>query len=221
MKCTERCLVAGLAALLLAGASGVVDRAAAEGASGGLPVGAQMADFGLRRLDFRTGGLGKMVWLSDYVGPAAKQPRKLLLLNFFATWCKPCLAELPQLVRWQRSYASQGLSVLSINYRNDGESWKQALSKSRGLFDAGGPPYPVLFDKFTNRNQQVYMGEKGSLPCNILLNSAGTVVARFQGGAATELAALEARIRKELNVDADAASTQPVNAQSGSSQVQP
>jgi hypothetical protein len=61
-----------------------------------LAVGSAMEDFGLRELDTASGQLKKLVWLSDYVGPQAPSGRqkRLLVLSYFAMWCKPCLSEL-------------------------------------------------------------------------------------------------------------------------------
>src|SRR5215211_4439544 len=52
---------------------------------------------------------GRAVRLSDYKG-------KVVLLNFWATWCPPCRAEMPDLVKMQRDYRSKGLQVIGITY---------------------------------------------------------------------------------------------------------
>ena len=52
---------------------------------------------------------GRVLRLSDYKG-------KVVLLNFWATWCAPCRAEMPDLVKWQREYKSQGLQVVGVTY---------------------------------------------------------------------------------------------------------
>ena len=50
---------------------------------------------------------GRVRRLSDYRG-------KVVLLNFWATWCPPCRAEMPDLVRWQRQYRARGLQVIGV-----------------------------------------------------------------------------------------------------------
>jgi len=52
---------------------------------------------------------GRTVRVSDYKG-------KIVLLNFWATWCPPCRAEMPDLVRWQREYRSSGLQIIGVTY---------------------------------------------------------------------------------------------------------
>jgi thiol-disulfide isomerase/thioredoxin len=52
---------------------------------------------------------GRNVRLSDYKG-------RIVLLNFWATWCPPCRAEMPELVRMQREYGSRGLQIIGVTY---------------------------------------------------------------------------------------------------------
>ena len=199
-------LCAAALALVLASAAGTRAEGAPPADAAGIAVGKPMEDFGLRQLDFATGKLAELIWLSDFVGTKAerKRPGKLLLLNFFATWCKPCMAELPVLTRFQTEYGPHGLKVLSVNYRTDNEPVDAAIAASRKQWSGAAPPFPVLFDRYTNRNQLIYMGSRAGLPCNILIDEQGVVLARFQGGDAQELEAIEAGIRKQLNVPAPA-----------------
>ena len=52
---------------------------------------------------------GRRHRLSDYRG-------KVVLLNFWATWCPPCRAEMPDLVKLQRRYGARGLRIIGITY---------------------------------------------------------------------------------------------------------
>ena len=52
---------------------------------------------------------GRVIQLSDYRG-------KVVLLNFWATWCVPCRTEIPDLVKDQRRYRARGLRILGITY---------------------------------------------------------------------------------------------------------
>src|SRR5688572_28840626 len=52
---------------------------------------------------------GRNIRLSHYRG-------KVVLINFWATWCPPCRAEMPDLIRLQREYRSRGLQVIGVTY---------------------------------------------------------------------------------------------------------
>jgi len=98
---------------------------------------------------------GRTIRLSDLKG-------KVVLLNFWATWCPPCRAEIPDLVKWQKEYAFQGLQVIGVTYpptdRRKVRSFILELKitypvllgqkKTKALFDAGETlPFSVLIDR--------------------------------------------------------------------------
>jgi len=98
---------------------------------------------------------GRTIRLSDYKG-------KVVLLNFWATWCPPCRAEMPELVRMQREYGSRGLQVIGITYppeqrarvrrfiRRFKVNYPIALGtrKTKTLFDGGQDlPMTVVIDR--------------------------------------------------------------------------
>lgn len=97
---------------------------------------------------------GRTVRLSDFKG-------KVVLLNFWATWCPPCRAEIPELIKWQREYGSKGLQIVGVTYpptnRRKVRSFLRAFKvsypvlwgdkKTKALFDAGETlPFSVVID---------------------------------------------------------------------------
>ena len=62
--------------------------------------------------------------LSNYRG-------KLVLLNFWATWCAPCLAEIPAFITWQTAYGRPGLQIVGISMDDDSAPVKRAYQKYR------------------------------------------------------------------------------------------
>lgn len=101
---------------------------------------------------------GRAVRLSDYRG-------KVVLLNFWATWCAPCRAEVPELVNWQRRHAREGLRVIGVTYpptrRADVRRFVRRMKinypvllgtkETRALFDPGETlPLTIVIDREGN-----------------------------------------------------------------------
>ena len=67
---------------------------------------------------------GEEIRLSDYVGK-----KQLILLDFWASWCIPCIQEIPLLKKLQEKYEHQGLQIVGVSVDSDREKWKGALDK--------------------------------------------------------------------------------------------
>lgn len=148
----------------------------------GLPKGAKMVEFGMRSLDLASGTIKKFIWTTDFVGnKEAKEPKKLLILSFYANWCAPCIAEMPFLQQMHEKYSDKGLQVISVNFRNNGEDFEKTLKESINIIKDKKVTYPVLFDRLTSRNQLIYMGNKAILPTLVVIDSEGTIVEKYQG----------------------------------------
>src|SRR5882724_781643 len=73
------------------------------------PIDTPMPELTLKDLD------GKDVSLSDYKG-------KVVLVNFWATWCLPCREEIPWLIEMQQKYRAQGFTMLGLAMDEGGKS---------------------------------------------------------------------------------------------------
>jgi cytochrome c biogenesis protein CcmG/thiol:disulfide interchange protein DsbE len=144
-----------------------------SGPARAMAVGDLAPDFARTSLD------GGQVSLSSLRG-------KLVLLNFWATWCAPCREELPAFSRWQKAYGAGGLQVLGVSMDDDDASTRHFLA-TRPV------AYPVLMGDAPLG--QRFGGVLG-LPLSYLIGADGRVLARFQGEAS--LAAMEALLRKSL-----------------------
>lgn len=76
---------------------------------------------------------GKTVTRSDFGG-------KLLVLNFWASWCPPCITELPSLNEFAKEYASQGVVVLGISIDKNEHLYKTFLTQRQVGFDTARDP---------------------------------------------------------------------------------
>jgi cytochrome c biogenesis protein CcmG, thiol:disulfide interchange protein DsbE len=96
---------------------------------------------------------------------------KVVLLDFWATWCAPCQVEMPRFAQWQRQYGPQGLQVIGISMDDE-------PAPARRLYLKLKLNYPVAMGD--EKLGGLYGGVLG-LPLIYLIDRDGTVRAKFQG----------------------------------------
>jgi cytochrome c biogenesis protein CcmG/thiol:disulfide interchange protein DsbE len=106
---------------------------------------------------------GKTVSLADFRG-------KVVVLDFWATWCPPCRREIPDFINLQTEYGSQGLQVVGIAL--DEPEKVQTFARQNGM------NYPVLLgsDEVSMR----YGGIEG-IPTTFIIDRSGKIANRFEG----------------------------------------
>jgi len=118
---------------------------------------------------------GQKVTLSSYRG-------KVVLLDFWATWCVPCRDEIPHFIELQNRYGDQGLQIIGVSM-DDGPEPVRDFQKSFKM------NYPVLMGNA--KTGELYGGILG-LPVSFLIGRDGRIVARHIG--ATSPAVFEKEI---------------------------
>src|SRR5262245_39871317 len=102
---------------------------------------------------------GHTLRLSDYRG-------KVVLLNFWATWCAPCRAEMPDLVKWQREYKSRGLQVIGVTYP------PEELAEVRKFIKSIKVNYPVALG---DEQTKALFDKSETLPVTVVIDKKGTI----------------------------------------------
>jgi DsbE subfamily thiol:disulfide oxidoreductase len=107
---------------------------------------------------------GKKISLSDYRG-------KVVLLNFWATWCPDCRTEMPSMDRLYREFKGQGFEIVAVNVKDKREDALAFIKKNK-------ISYPVMMDP---------EGDVGllygafAMPTTYLIDRNGVVLARMWG----------------------------------------
>jgi cytochrome c biogenesis protein CcmG, thiol:disulfide interchange protein DsbE len=112
---------------------------------------------------------------------------KVVLLNFWATWCAPCQVELPEFEAWQKKYAADGLQVVAVSM-DDSDAGVRKTVRRLHL------DIPVLMGDA--QIGDAYGGVLG-LPVTFLIDRAGKVVAQYKGE--SDLGSIEAEIKRMLS----------------------
>ena len=87
---------------------------------------------------------GKDVSLSQYKG-------RVVFVNFWATWCAPCQAEIPWLIEMQQKYSSKGFTILGVDVDYEGNTVVSAYA-ARERFNVGGQELPVNYPILRGRD---------------------------------------------------------------------
>jgi cytochrome c biogenesis protein CcmG/thiol:disulfide interchange protein DsbE len=110
---------------------------------------------------------GGSLTLSDYLG-------KVIILDFWATWCPPCRQEIPDFVQLQNDYGSRGLVVIGVSLDRDGET------AVRPYADEIGINYPVVYGFIRPEVGDSYGGIP-SIPTTFFINQKGDIVEKYVG----------------------------------------
>ena len=116
---------------------------------------------------------------------------QVVLLSFWATWCAPCMVELPHVQRIYDTYKADGFVVLAIS-ADDARS----ASKVKPMVKSKGWTFPVLLDKQTKVVSERNPGK--TLPYTELLDHTHSVVYKHQGYNAGDEVHLEEKVKEAV-----------------------
>jgi peroxiredoxin len=121
---------------------------------------------------------GKIMKLSDLKG-------KVVLLDFWAAWCRPCRMENPNVVAAYKKYNSKGFEVFSVSLDRDKASWVKAI-EADGLI---WPNHVSDLGYWQSQGAKIY--GVNSIPATFLIGKDGRIIAKTLRGAALEIALKE------------------------------
>jgi peroxiredoxin len=118
-------------------------------------------DFELQDMD------EQKIKLSDYKG-------KVILLNFWATWCPPCIREMPSMERLHKQVDAEGFKVIAINQMEDADQ----VFAFTGQLEVD-PTFEILFDTTSSVSRDYAVR---GLPTTFLIDKEGRIRYRAVGG---------------------------------------
>ncbi|MBB2147285.1 TlpA disulfide reductase family protein [Pedobacter gandavensis] len=139
----------------------------------------------------RKSNLGKQVTLSSY------KDKQYVLLDFWATWCLPCIEYIPHLKEISKKYSGTGLEIISISLDSDMESWKKGIKKY-GL---------AAFTNIHDYNNEQDLKSKNLpsaisirygvkvIPAYVLIDKNGVVLGIYNTNENHEIPALDAKLK--------------------------
>jgi peroxiredoxin len=132
----------------------------------------QAKDFG-KRPDWTVPGPdGKTISAADFDG-------KVLIVDFWATWCPPCVKEIPGFIALQKKYKEQGLVILGFSFDREKEThdqWVKAQGMNYTSIFAQTPEGQKVIEAF-----QAKIGEIESIPTTLVIDRKGQIVYKHVG----------------------------------------
>jgi cytochrome c biogenesis protein CcmG/thiol:disulfide interchange protein DsbE len=148
-------------------------------------------DFKLKTMD------GESVQLSNYLN---KGP---VLIDFWATWCVPCLKEMDEFQKLYVKYHERGFEILGVTIDNP-----RTASKIKPTVKSKGFTFPILLDP----NKEVYkqLGGKSVVPYAAIVNPDGEIISTYEGYKAGNEKVVEEQILPFLtNTPTDSTASEP------------
>ena len=130
------------------------------------------------------GPQGQTVKVSDYVGK-----NKLVLIDFWASWCGPCMGEMPNVVKAYEMFHAKGLEIVGVSLDKNKASWLAAVEQT-------GQKWPQMSDLKGWECEGAALYGIQSIPANVLINEQGEIVAQNLRGDAL-LKEVESRLAAE------------------------
>jgi len=109
---------------------------------------------------------------------------KVTIVNFWATWCPPCRAEIPELIEFVRKYRSEKVALLAVNIQEDPKTVK-AFAENAGI------NFPILLDQSGKvaQDYRIY-----AIPTTFVIDGSGIIRDKIEGS--LNLARLESMYRE-------------------------
>jgi thiol-disulfide isomerase/thioredoxin len=136
----------------------------------------------------------RTVDIDGYSAEIAKHKGKVVLVDFWATWCGPCTAQFPHTVEIHEKYANQGLDVLSLSFDEEGDA-----SKALDFLKEQKAEFPNLRSEYGAGTESMDKFDlKASVPHYRLYDKKGVLREKWDG----KPEGLEARIEELLKEEA-------------------
>jgi len=110
-------------------------------------------------------------FLNDGSAALSSYKGKVVILNFWATWCPPCRAEMPSMEKLYNQFKTQGLEILAVNISENNNTVKQFIQNNNYTF-------PIMMDS-NGRVSGIY-GIK-AIPTSFIIDREGKIIGRVSG----------------------------------------
>jgi thiol-disulfide isomerase/thioredoxin len=118
---------------------------------------------------------------------------KVVLVNLWATWCGPCINEMPHLNEMQEKYKDKGFEVIGLDSDNESKEDIEAFAAKQKL------NYPLGWADGALMTEFVKLTRLNGIPQSILINREGQLTGVFTGGGKNTIAKMKETVEKIVN----------------------
>jgi thiol-disulfide isomerase/thioredoxin len=129
------------------------------------PLASAVAESQLKTMD------GSTFKISDKKG-------KVVLINMWATWCGPCLAEMPAFVKMQDKYGPSGFEILGLDTDDESDTLADDINK---VVKEKGINYPIVFSDTQTQAALLNISKFNGIPQSFLIDADGNLRGVFRG----------------------------------------
>lgn len=108
----------------------------------------------------------------------ADKKGKVLLINMWATWCGPCLAEMPAFVKMKEAYGPQGFEILGLDTDDESDTLMDDINK---VIKEKNINYPIVFSETKTQVALLNISKFNGIPQSFLVDADGNLRAVFKG----------------------------------------
>ncbi len=134
----------------------------------------------------------------------ADKKGKVLIINMWATWCGPCIAEMPAFVKMQETYGPQGFEILGLNTDDESETMMDDVNR---VIKDKSINYPVVFSDSKFQVALLNISKFNGIPQSFLVDADGNLRAVFKGANKENVVKMERMVSELTSGEKNSAAT--------------
>ncbi len=123
---------------------------------------------------------------------------KVVLVNLWAIWCGPCIAEMPHLREMQEKYQDKGFEVVGLNTGDDGGE-TESVENIRAFVEEKKLNYPIGYADEKFFGEMIKLTRMAAIPQSVLINRDGKMTGIFKGGGQRVINEMKQSVEKVMS----------------------
>lgn len=123
---------------------------------------------------------------------------KVVLVNLWAIWCGPCIAEMPHLVEMQEKYRDKGFEIIGLNTGDDSGA-TEPVANIKSFVEQKKLNYTIGYADEKFFGEMIKLTKMAAIPQSLLINRDGKMTGIFKGGGQRVINEMKQEVEKTIN----------------------